>query len=288
MACKVTFTFEIGPYGWSESYFHAGEDPAAIGFDVAALELVRAPLLGIGALLTSTHTSNVDRERDAVVTTGNIGPGDNAELKVDGVSNTDADMPWSGILVEMRNSPSKKGHIFMRGVPDFILQGVPPRLKLTEAWKAGFLKYATILKNGVWSIQLQKLPPAQPSPAIVSFTKPGGGNLLMTFAAAPGWATGDTVFIYKGTQTGAADFRLPTEEYKIAKVSDTTFTLDKSGVKYAGVGADGAELKYAANSAKARKVEFQYLPITAVKELRPVQRRTGRPFGGQVGRKRAK
>lgn len=139
----VTFFFELGKQGWSETYYNNSTvDSKAVG-DAAALWQSRGAMLGQNASMTYCRVSDVAVKRDLVLhgnasfqpIKGKLGTCSLAQQALDTKWFTNINTQWSSRL--------------MRGVPDSMFVATNPGgYAPGGAWVTAFNNFMTLVTSG--------------------------------------------------------------------------------------------------------------------------------------------
>ena len=148
---KVDFLFEMGKWGWSETYFLDTELGGSIdeGVRISTLGVMRAKMVPSPAALRFIRMSDNALYRDAILIRIDDGNVNNPVLP-------NADVPWNALMCNLVNTSLLKGRKFFRPIPDDYIDfgGVlqPGSLRFTpdEEFVKRFNNFKTELNSFPW------------------------------------------------------------------------------------------------------------------------------------------
>lgn len=280
MPFRVTWTFRQKHHGWSETLYTPGAANYAAALEKAELYAIRRlELCGGGPEIPRIRVSDSAIQGDSLIsdkyyyTDITARPDRGILVKVDenqGLS----DEPWTAAVVSLKSAETVVGRIFMRGLPDQYFSGAegfsPP-----QDWMLKFKKWAALLVTDGWG------PLVKPKGAKIDFfpitaiTALQGQPLLVT---APGLLIPPGALISINGATFTNGTRL-SGTFGVTPGALGTFTLDYVA-KTSSI--------HNPNTGKARSV-VPFVPPTVTAHVgQSTTRKSGRPFGSQVGwRKKA-
>lgn len=288
MACKITAFFSDHKAGWSESFYHTGDDPGIVIEPVVrvpdGIMVNRLKLAGAGVTLDAVRASNVDAQRDGVLRELDWSTVDGHRLKIKAESDSFCDVAWTGVLIRLANSPSIKGHIFMRGMPDSMISGNPRQFVPSKAWEDRFAIWKEQLKT--YSLRVRKGTDETPRRNILEFTKPDAtSNVRIKTSDSLTPAANEFVYVTRGKYK-TPGYHWPAGAFKVLAVTGQTNLYELSGTATAVPSDLSRMAEYVSGSAKAQVIGYRYPTILFADIGNVVERKAGRPFGGLVGRRR--
>lgn len=262
VAMRVSFFFEQGPYGWSESVHNLGASYTQVAIPAFALRDARLALLPGSAKLTYLRISDDEAPRDSVLLNEFA-----ANVGLSPVPNSDP--TFTSNLIRISASSRVRRALYMR--PAFLGEGSngdrvvndPQWLNRYPAWRNQLLDAA----NG-WAVRFW----ADSDTGLnVQGVDNSTGNLVINIPGA-GLAV-DTSFKLRNF---SANVRL-NGQYRITAKTGDLYTVTPN--KLAGQ----TILVYAMG--KAFTTSRAMLPVTGCTFVRTTSRKTGRPFASPRGRR---
>lgn len=283
---KVTFFQRYLEYGMTHSLYQIGGDNAHDAVEDRAHKLaeITCTLMGGKAEMPYIRVSNVDTERDATkITTGYYclgtgeakGPG--GAVDIEPAIQTAPDVGWTAMMCELRANPRQRGRIFLRFIPDDVVNNLPGRPR-KGAWNTAFKLWKAHLEaqaNG-WCIRTKakngNTTPRKVRQIVVKGLDPS--KLVVDWF-------GDITTVINGKIRifGVKSFPNVNGVYSIRNVLGTAgVEIDNTAglVDPQKVGIEG----------KVEYLQYDYPQITAVEEPQIRERRGGRPFGSLPGRRK--
>jgi hypothetical protein len=255
---RITYFFELGDVGWSES-IHSTLAPTSIAALQSLVTLytnVRLPLLSVEAQITHVRVSDDDLFRDiSFFPTG---------LPVFGLASGRAAGPWTGVLIRMIASSTLRRSLFLRGIPSGQIDG------RNQFFGAGYLAamntYLAALSANPFGISGKSANPAIPMLSMIGAT----GVAALT-GPMVGVAVGSVVQV-----TGVPTATLPVRYYRVIAV----------GPGFAITLAGWPSLVSLANTGFLRLTTKAVTQISGASAGLITERKVGRPFGQLRGRAR--
>lgn len=293
---KTTFYFNSLQGGWSESWHNltAGSLTVAEG-DARLAGMKRLAICGLGTSLVAIRISDQDQtpKRSKLVDLQGNGIGGApivADAALTGYSDAltrSADQLQSALLVRGLSSTSQRKHIWLGGIPDFIVRtnpigpdvGGPGSTWLTKytLWRAEF-------QSAKWGFRVRRRLGAdvQPQNVIDWVVQAGALSRLGALVnnGGPVYAPGQTIQIRNVKVLNRA-FRNPNGLWTVhssqaGTPANTTvyFLRGTEGIDPANIFAPG----------NIRLVDFEAVPVTDLQIIRQASHKRGRPFGLFRGR----
>lgn len=284
---RATWAFEVGKHGWSESLVGVGTYEDVLG-SANVYSQLRMKLCGFPVVQPYTRVSDDSVAGDVMVsaqpaivpapsqlnTDGTLKdlPG---YLKIDPARNGACDRPYSSILLRMQSGEKARRSMYLRGIPDTIItNGEYP--EFDDAWKKAFDDWAKHVREKWNFMGLDQTVMGANKKAITFVTtgELGRREWVMRTGVDHGLQDGDRVLVrgnkglHKGTPLNGhfvVEKKTPTEVYLLGSFGDDRAIITAKGA--------------------ITKLVPTLLPITSVKIIRCVSRRTGRPFGSPRGRR---
>lgn len=203
--------------------------------------------------------SNVDDRKVAVL----------VNTDFTGAIDSPADMPWTGIMVDLRTSDNEKRKIVLHGVPDEVT---------SQPWTARpigpmFNNPYVVWKNWILANQLylRVQNPTGVYKDIDAIVIDVNGHVKVTTTAAHGFSANPLLrFLGVRTVPGLSG------TWRSVKVDATSVYLPKTNMNHIAVIGNG----------KVKELAYSYHAINQTQALRPAKRDLGRPFDPQHGFKK--
>lgn len=222
-----------------------------------------------GDSLPYDHTY-VSISNEVVGAGGTIPDGTLKVTQVKTVILDDPDFRNTAVLAQFSANSRQKAHVFMRYIPDSIID-FPIGLNPTPEWDKSFIALVKLMKDDQWCIKCQKDETVNPPKNIKRvFRNAAGDNMSVETTANHNLAIDDKIRIYGVAKSSEAKGIFTVDTV----VSPTVVTLRDTVGPNTSVTAKG----------KLRKREYEYIPITAGAWLRVTGRKAGRPFDAAAGR----
>jgi len=260
-ALRVTFFFEVGSFGWTETYFRT-DDFSTVEAPVKALAVKRSALLTKGAFLSYIRVSDDAVFRDAMIIEPPL------ELPEKNLKAIEGAPPFVSLLVRMENGVKYWRFLFLRPLPKAAIN-INNQFTLNANWLDPWVGFKNQLLLG-WGFKVIEKAGINPEKAVESYTQ-NAGQVTVT-STAHGLQSGDEIRIYGGQGVGR-----PKGNQFVVRVSNDTFTLVKTFPVF----------QYSGGSKFTTKKK-SIVPITGSLWERVNHRDTGRPFGQSRGRQAAK
>lgn len=239
------------------------------------------PLLGAGVEVPYVRISNealkgdsefYDRPRIAI-STGSVNPASSKTRQVKTVTSDESDFYNTAVNVVLYASSTQKGRMFMRFVPDNIIN-YPVGLNPEGEWVKAFDRWKAVVAKDGWCIRALADYTTAPEKVVKNITRTvAGANLLVTTDGAHGIAPGKTVRISRS---------VPETTFKNGLyICDSTLTPDTMLLR----NTPGSQLTVA-TAGTVRRHELEFVPIIDMSARNVTGRKAGRPFGLPVGRRK--
>lgn len=254
MTLKCTAFFVLGNGGWSETWFRDGSDIAA---GKNALTHYINDRLGICAPTVSSNGLRVSVvENPAIVT--HLQGGD------PGTFASGRDITNAALMAEAVSATYERRQLWLRGVPDAMIVG--GQYAPTTPYGTAIQVFFQTIKDEAFAIRsIKRANPLQP---IATISTTG----LVTLVADPGWDRGMMLKFFRARFDNGTAIR---KSYLIgAKVDPLNYQLL------------GWPAGRTALNVRARWLDYLLFRPTNIFVSRAGTRRTGRPFGQPVGRRR--
>jgi hypothetical protein len=238
------------------------------------------PMLGSGITGPYVRISNEAVRNDSLffdkqyltISTNDIPQNGINVVQVKVIDSDEPDFCNTSALVSLAASSTQKGRLFMRFIPDNIVD-YPVGLNPTIEWDKQFKKWVALLVADQWCIRCLADDVTQPPKPIQKvFRTASGENLSVTTYENHGYNVKDVVRISKVSGSAGTNGIFTVDTVTNA----TTFTLRNTTGTTINVGTGGF----------ARKRVFEYPTITNAGYRRVTGRKAGRPFGSPVGRRK--
>lgn len=241
-------------------------------------------LLGTGVEMPYVRISNEAVNGDAVffdrqyVTIGSVDPGEGGKIPdgtmknimVKTIIEDDPDFRNTAALVTFAANSKQKGRVFMRYIPDSIID-FPIGLKPTQEWDKGFIALVKLMKADQWRVRCLADEATNPPRKIKRiFRAAAGENLQVETTVNHVLAVDDIIRISGVAKTSGARGVWVVDEV----VSATIVKLRDSAGTATTV----------ANKGTLRKRTYDFPVITNGAWSRVTGRKAGRPFGAPAGR----
>jgi hypothetical protein len=275
---KVTFIFNDGRAGWSETWYLAAiADLATAARRAVTLAESRRELLARGVSLEYVRTSDEDVLGDSLVA---ITRGDVAGGTVAG--GLSPDTPYNAILVRAQAGALYRRQVWLRGVPDDWIRrnaADPPFFQAPQQRTALAAFFAELAKAPPFAIRAIAKEAAVTVPRrVTGVTFNAGTGRWVLEIGAHGFANNDQVRVRGAKPASAGALN---GVFGLTGVTGTAVEITPSP-------ADGGIVGYLAGSATIAKRVIQYYPINFGLAVRYAKRATGRAFFVPHGRRRAR
>jgi hypothetical protein len=254
---RLTFFYEQDENGWSESIHSSSNRLDSLIGQVDVYSVNRMAFTAAGTSLTHVRISDDQVFRDVLLDPITL-PRRGQYKSV----NSKSDSPFTALDLRLSAAPTVQRSMFVRGIPDNQVDGIFPAFEANFATK--YNAWVAILSQGGFSIKNKdrsqlKQPINTISPAgVVNMTSP-----------IPGLANLSTVQVL-----GIPRSQIPKRTFTVVNFIDgSNFSLRG----YAGASIAGRGF--------FRLVNYVLLPITQAATDFVTERRIGRPFGQQRGRR---
>lgn len=266
---KATYIFNTGRQGWTETFYLDRATRVAAYNSAAQVGLVRALMMGKGAVLEAIRTSDVIIPGDSdYVVVGNLGE--------DVVLADNRDLPETAWLIRADSAGLYRRMVYMRGLPDDWTrwnQVTSTWLPVAEFVQA-FGAWSNEALNQDFKIQAISKVDAAVNQKVVSNAAADGTGVTYT-ATAHGYAVNDKVKVSRLQGTGA---KYANRVGIIDVVAANTF-------HFLAPDAVGQAILIS-KPGIARRQQIIYVSINSFTMLRPVSHKTGRAFFVPRGRRR--
>lgn len=258
---KVTFFYNAGRFGWTESYYQIRDGVAAVKPLAEELAKERIGLMGTGVVSPGFRISDEATFRDYGIFPFQLSSG--AETS----DSNEKVKPYSSLLCQL-TSGQYRNRVFLRAIAAKNILGDDP-LNLSPDFMQKIALFKARLVAGNWKMKVQaRFAPDLNGGVISGATQ--ASPIVITTAAAHGMASGAKVFIRKVKGNTAAN-----GSWFIDVLTGTTFSLRGSTGNGVYLG-DGTW----------REMKPAYVQIEDIQAVREVSRKTGRPSDVSRGRSR--
>lgn len=276
---KCTFTFEQGPYGWSESYYrNPGSDSLAATMVAArALALKRIKLSGLQTKLSYVKVSNELVARDNLL----FSYGQIDGTLPTGTSTHNSDSRFAALICKRQNvTNTATSLLLLRGIWDDLVTAegfLSLNADWVAVWSAFMAEYVGTVPgsgNG-WGFNAKDVPGSS-RPLILNLTQALTGQIIITTTAPlPGApAVGTKKRVYVSGVLGCPSVN--GQQVVVVAGASSVQTQNRIPIlPYLG----GGSMTWNANG-------FQ--EITQVATIRTCERKTGRPLYLSRGRSRVR
>lgn len=161
---KATLFFEVGKFGWTETYYSSLTDVATVLPIARSLAIQRSQLLTEDVFITAVRVSKDNVKRDSLVTFP--ARGDQKFKKAEGPT----EIPHVCALVRIEGGDKYRRSLFLRGLGDTDIDGL--NFEPNGAWADAFFLFASKLLKDEWGMKVADkdvVQPAPPAPAIAKF-----------------------------------------------------------------------------------------------------------------------
>lgn len=261
----VTYFFEAGKVGWSETYYLSAGDLTGAQKEEAKLARSRINLCAHpdygGPTLTYARVKEDGSARPADIFTH--------FLKSMYFAEEDADMPWTGIYVNTTDTNNKTMKRLLRGVPDFSTTQLWNQPAANVAWTNQFNVFRISLLNDGWTHRVKQQIRANDK-VITALTIDETTHYLKVTSAAHGLTNEDSISFRKVKASKPV-----TGEHAISVVDANNFLVPGCWPHTITFLGEGWWFKNV----------WLYPDITAARIGRKGKRDVGRPFGLLRGRR---
>lgn len=264
---KVSFLFENGKQGWSESYYTVASTDAGALSLAQTLKTYRTPMLAFPAKLTAIRLTNLTTPGPAGIT---------PYFPTNGGYSSGSDLPgtaWRSI--QYAADTARQTSIYLRGIPDDVYKSAGVASSDYAIFLAAFNSFRNYMVTpvGFWFIKGKPRKKTGTRIPILTWSiSTHQSETELNFSAPSGLVTGDQVTIYN-----AIDFKPAPGVITVIGPGTLTTAIKVRlttpvGFSYAG----GAYLI---------KVTPIFKPITSISYGNVTTRATGRPFGVRRGKR---
>lgn len=251
---KCTSFWTLGNGGWSETWFRDGSDITAARNATTAYVNARCGISNQSVTCIGLRVSVV--ENPAIVS--------RLKLALAGTFASPRDVLNAALLLEAVSADYKRRQIWLRGIPDSMLTGgvYTP----STAFATALANYVTVI--GQEGFAIRAIDRMQPLKDIVTISTTG----LVTMISDPGWDAGDNLKFFRARFDNGTAIK---KTYKIA--------LKNNALEYQLAGWPAGR---SALNVRARKFGLLLFRPVSFFDVAATTRKTGRPFGAPVGRRR--
>jgi len=293
---KTTFFFNSAQGGWSESWHNltAGSLTQA-EVDARAAGIKRLAICGLGTTLAGARVSDQDQvpKRSKLVDLlgmGIAGGGIVADAAITGYSSTlerSADQLQNALLVRGMSAAGQRKHVWVAGIPDFIIRTNPigPDVSgVGGTWLGKYGIWRAEFQSGKWGFRVRRRIGADVQPQnVVDWVLQAGGISRLGAVVnngGPVYAPGTMVQVRNVKVVNAA-FRSPNGQWTVH--SSQAGAAPATTVYYLR-GTEGIDPLNIFAPGNIRLVDHEALAVTDLQIIRQASHKRGRPFGLFRGR----
>lgn len=264
MGVKVTFFFECGKYGWSETIYSSSS--TVDGAKALALLLMpkRTAILTSPCTMIGIRCSNDDPPLDSLFHVPS--PADGAGRLWPGQS----DIPNTCLDLRMESGALHRRAYQLRGIPDDMVKA-GGELDIDPTYRGVLTQWRNMLTNTLWGMRIRNAPGSAVD-ILTMINENDGRSVLVTTALPHGLVFNDLVYI-----SGRSNVKGFNGTWRVRVTGATTFQILSS--------RPTGNLFF---NLKVRKLTYTFAAFTEAIIERASHRITGRPFGAPVGRRRAR
>lgn len=256
---RATAYFACNGAGWSHTWYltenalTAAQKKFEIYIDKHML------MMSTQVSVIGYRISNVDDRRKSILVLSTL----------KGVIDSPADMPWTGILVELRTGNNDVRRIVLHGIPDEVTQQPWRDRPALAIFNEPYSLYRRFLLDEQFRVRIQR--PSGVYHDISNIEINGAGKVQVTTVDAHAFSN-NALVRFKGVRTVPS----LTGTWRSAKVDATNFILPKTNLNHVIQEAKGS----------VKELLYDYETITVTQAKRPAKRDLGRPFDPQRGFKK--